>query len=86
MKHERGGRLTTYILPGMGADVTMYGPEFKKLKGVHYLNWPTYNNEKTIEDISLRIIHEYNITSSDIVGGSSLGSQKNSFNWQYLNT
>jgi hypothetical protein len=80
MKHERGGRLTTYILPGMGADVTMYGPEFKKLQGVQYLDWPVYNNEKTIEDISLKIIREHNITSSDIVGGSSLGSQKNSFN------
>ena len=65
--------MTTYILPGMGADAAMYGPAFQELPKVQYLNWPAYNNEKTIEDISLRIIHEYNITSSDIVGGSSLG-------------
>jgi pimeloyl-ACP methyl ester carboxylesterase len=51
----------------------MYGPVFKNLKNVHYLDWPTYNNEKSIKDISIRIINEYNIDSSDIVGGSSLG-------------
>jgi pimeloyl-ACP methyl ester carboxylesterase len=65
--------LTTYILPGMGADATMYGPAFKKLKDVQYLDWPAYNNEKSIKDISIRIINEYNIHASDIVGGSSLG-------------
>ena len=51
----------------------MYGPAFKKLKDIQYLDWPTYNNEKSIKDISIRIINEYNIDSSDIVGGSSLG-------------
>jgi pimeloyl-ACP methyl ester carboxylesterase len=65
--------LTTYILPGIGADATMYGPAFKKLKDVQYLDWPSYNNEKSIKDISLRIINEYTIHASDIVGGSSLG-------------
>jgi hypothetical protein len=57
----------------MGADATMYGPAFKKLKDVQYLDWPAYNNEKSIKDISIRIINEYNIHASDIVGGSSLG-------------
>jgi hypothetical protein len=57
----------------MGADSSMYGPAFKKLKDIQYLDWPTYNNEKSIKDISIRIINEYNIDSSDIVGGSSLG-------------
>ena len=57
----------------MGADATMYGPAFKNVQDVQYLDWPTYNNEKSIKDISIRIIHEYNIQSSDIVGGSSLG-------------
>jgi pimeloyl-ACP methyl ester carboxylesterase len=65
--------LTTYILPGIGADALMYGPAFKKLKDVQYLDWPIYNNEKSIKDISIKIINEYNIHSSDIVGGSSLG-------------
>jgi hypothetical protein len=65
--------VTTYILPGMGADATMYGPAFRTLKNVQYLDWPIYDNEKSIKDISLRIINEYNIRASDIVGGSSLG-------------
>lgn len=65
--------MTTYILPGIGADATMYGPAFRKLADVQYLDWPTYNNEKSIKDISIRIINEYTIDSSDIVGGSSLG-------------
>ena len=65
--------MTTYILPGIGADATMYGPVFRKLNDVQYLDWPIYDNEKSIKDISLRIINKYNICSSDIVGGSSLG-------------
>ena len=57
----------------MGADATMYGPAFKNVQDVQYLDRPTYNNEKSIKDISLRIINENNIHASDIVGGSSLG-------------
>lgn len=65
--------MTTYILPGIGADATMYGPAFKNVQDVQCLDWPIYHNEKSIKDISIRIIREYNIDSSDIVGGSSLG-------------
>lgn len=65
--------MTSYILPGMGADSLMYGTAFRKLDGVKYLDWPLYKNEKSISEIASRIITENNIQSSDIVGGSSLG-------------
>ncbi len=51
----------------------MYGPAFKELPDVTFVEWPPYKGEKSIKDISIRIIRHYNINSSDIVGGSSLG-------------
>jgi pimeloyl-ACP methyl ester carboxylesterase len=65
--------VTTYILPGLGVDATMYGSAFRTLKDVHYADWPHYNNEKSIKDIAITLIDQYKIYSSDIVGGSSLG-------------
>jgi pimeloyl-ACP methyl ester carboxylesterase len=65
--------VTIYILPGMGADSTMYGSAFSKLKDVQYADWPPYNNENSIKDIAIKLIAQYKINSSDIVGGSSLG-------------
>jgi pimeloyl-ACP methyl ester carboxylesterase len=69
----RGRNMTTYILPGMGADATMYGSAFRTLKDVRYADWPHYDNEKSIKDVALKLIDQYTINSSDIVGGSSLG-------------
>lgn len=63
----------TYILPGMGADSLMYGPAFRKLPNVKYINWPIYHGEKTISYVAERIIQEHNIKTNDIIGGSSLG-------------
>lgn len=57
----------------MGADSSMYGEKFRNLSGVKYVNWPAYNNEQTITEISGRIIKENGIQPDDIVGGSSLG-------------
>lgn len=65
--------MTTYILPGMGADSSMYGEAFRKLAGIKYVDWPRNNNEQTISQISKRIIKENNIQLNDTVGGSSLG-------------
>lgn len=65
--------MTTYILPGLGADATMYGSAFRTLKDVHYADWPHYNNEKSIKDVAIKLIDQYAINPSDIVGGSSLG-------------
>jgi surfactin synthase thioesterase subunit len=57
----------------MGADATMYGSAFRILKDVRYADWPHYDNEKSIKDVALKLIDQYKINSSDIVGGSSLG-------------
>ncbi len=66
--------MTAYILPGMGADSSMYGKAFLNLETVRYLNWPNYNNEQSIPEVSKRIIEDYKIQPNDIVGGSSLAA------------
>ena len=62
-----------YLLPGMGADHRMYGPEWGDLSDTTFLDWPPYSGEKTLRQVALRIIADHNITSCDVVGGSSLG-------------
>ena len=57
----------------MGADSSMYGEEFRDLEAVKYVNWPKYDNEQTISEVSKRVIKENHIQPNDIVGGSSLG-------------
>jgi pimeloyl-ACP methyl ester carboxylesterase len=76
--------VTTYILPGLGVDATMYGSAFRTLKDVHYADWPHYNNEKSIKDIANTLIAQYKINPSDIVGGSSLGGMVASEIAQYI--
>lgn len=64
----------TLILPGMGADSAMYPVEhYQHLRNVTYVDWPAYKDERTIRELSLRVIDEYGIASDMIVGGSSLG-------------
>lgn len=62
-----------YILPGMGADSRMYSGPWLGIPGTKYLDWPQYQNEKTIKEVADRVIHINNICQSDIVAGSSLG-------------
>ena len=66
--------MTTIILPGMGADSTMY-PEkhFSRLTGISFAEWPEYKNESSIQAVAERVIEEYVINKKMIVGGSSLG-------------
>jgi pimeloyl-ACP methyl ester carboxylesterase len=63
-----------YLLPGTGANFTMYDFIRKKLKfEINFINWPKYNGEKTYTEIAKRVIEESGIEDGDIVGGSSLG-------------
>jgi len=62
-----------YLLPGMGADRRMYGPEWSALPDTTYLDWLPYSGEKTLRQVARRIVDEHHITSRDVVGGSSLG-------------
>jgi len=63
-----------FILPGMGANSSMYHflQSFVDFH-IHYTDWPDYHGEKTFGDIAKSIIWENDIRSEDIVGGSSLG-------------
>ena len=62
-----------YLLPGMGADHRMYGPEWDSLARTKFLGWPPYRGETTFGEVADRVIAEHGITPRDVVGGSSLG-------------
>lgn len=51
----------------------MYDASYRGQNAIRYIDWPMYNNERTISEISRRIIMEHSIKENDIVGGSSLG-------------
>jgi len=65
--------LNFYLLPGMGADSSMYGAEFRKIDQLTLVDWPEYANEKSLSDVAIKVIGKYQIREGDIVGGSSLG-------------
>ena len=63
-----------YLLPGMGADSSMYELLRNELKfEINFVDWPKYKGEKTYAETAKRVIEENGITDGDIVGGSSLG-------------
>jgi pimeloyl-ACP methyl ester carboxylesterase len=63
-----------YLLPGMGANSSMYELLRKELRfEINFIDWPKYNGEKTYAETAKRIIEENGIIDCDIVGGSSLG-------------
>lgn len=58
----------------MGATTEMYDSLQRELSfEVRCLNWPEYQGETTFREIAGRIIAENQISSGDVVGGSSLG-------------
>ncbi len=66
--------MTTIILPGMGADATMYPIEyFGSINDILFIEWPEYNGEKTLMAVAERVIELHKINSEMVVGGSSLG-------------
>jgi pimeloyl-ACP methyl ester carboxylesterase len=63
-----------YLLPGMGADSSMYDLLRKEVPfEINYIDWPRYRGEKTFAEVAKRIVGEKDIKDGDIVGGSSLG-------------
>ncbi len=62
-----------YLLPGLGADHRMYGPEWAARSDVQLLDWPPYAGENTLPQLAKRIVAEHDIASGDTIGGSSLG-------------
>ena len=69
-----GNTTKWHLLPGMGADSSMYYLLRQKLTfEINFINWPKYRDEKTYSETAKRVIEENNIEDNDIVGGSSLG-------------
>ena len=62
-----------HFYPGMGATSSMYGDLWKKEFEGQFHNWPTWQGERTLQDIAERIIKEHKIESGDTVIGTSLG-------------
>ncbi len=63
-----------YLLPGMGANSSMYDLLRQELSfEINFIDWPKYNGEKTYSETAERIIEGNGIADGDIVGGSSLG-------------
>jgi pimeloyl-ACP methyl ester carboxylesterase len=67
-------KMTTIILPGMGADSRMYPYEkYGHIQDVIFSEWPEYKNETTLKAVALSVIEQHKINSNMVVGGSSLG-------------
>jgi len=62
-----------YLLPGMGADSSMYGRVWRSLSWIRLLDWPTFNEESSLAEMAASVIKEADIKAGDVVGGSSLG-------------
>ncbi|MCP4108917.1 MAG: alpha/beta hydrolase [Desulfobacteraceae bacterium] len=62
-----------YILPGMGANSKMYSGPWHELEDCCFIDWPPYNQERSIADTARKLIEKYQINQNDIVIGSSLG-------------
>jgi len=62
-----------YLLPGLGANKHMYGYHWQNKSNIKLIDWPEYSGEKTLQEVALRIIIKNSLTSTDYIGGSSLG-------------
>ncbi len=70
---ERRRKLKTVILPGMGADSSMYGSEHRELPDTLFPDWPPYQGEQSVSELATRIIEEHGLGANCTIGGSSLG-------------
>lgn len=62
-----------YLLPGMGANTSMYNGAWRNLHNVVFLDWPRHQGDTALSDVATRLIQEHGITANDWIGGSSLG-------------
>lgn len=62
-----------YILPGMGADSTMYRNEWRQLPNATFLDWPPYLGETSLAEMARRIVDDHGIAEGSVVVGHSLG-------------
>lgn len=64
-----------YVLPGMGADSSMFTGAWRQLPGAVFIDWPPYAGETTLAEIASRVITHYAIPADTdaVVIGTSLG-------------
>lgn len=62
-----------FILPGMGADESMYPGPWHSLPNTVFLRWPQYAGEESIDAVVWRMVAEHEIIPGSVVIGSSLG-------------
>lgn len=65
--------MSLILLPGMGADASLYEGPWRDLPDARFINFPSYGGETTLAQVAGRLIREHGITAEDIPGGSSLG-------------
>jgi len=62
-----------HVLPGMGADSTMYRNEWRTIQDCAFHDWPAYRGETSLRAIAKRVVEEGGIQDHDVVVGHSLG-------------
>ncbi len=62
-----------YLLPGMGADGSMFAGPWRTLVDAVFVDWPEYRGERTIREAAQRVVEEQGIKDGDTVIGASLG-------------
>jgi pimeloyl-ACP methyl ester carboxylesterase len=62
-----------YVLPGMGADSSMFRHEWRELENAAFLDWPRYGGETSLTELARRIVEENGIADGSVVVGHSLG-------------
>ena len=62
-----------YLLPGMGADASMYSGPWQRLPNVKFVDWPPFVGESTLSELGQRMIDVYGVSADDEIGGTSLG-------------
>ena len=61
-----------YVLPGMGADSTMYSGAWRTLPNCFFIEWPLYQKENSIEKIGKRVVEEASLVGPVALNGPEL--------------
>mgnify|MGYP001606039526 CR=1 FL=1 len=62
-----------YLLPGMGADQSMFAGPWHSLNNYRLIDWPPFAGETSIHAIAKRIVTEQRVQRNDTLVGISLG-------------
>ena len=62
-----------HVIPGMGADHTMYRDDWLMLEDCRFHDWPAYRGETSLHAIAGRLVSEAGVRDGDVLIGHSLG-------------